>query len=166
MKDPDNNLFFGEVLPVGWAGLAGVTVAETESLQTLNAFPVVGEGAFAGTEGRGGIFRDMLEVRDAEVLYRYGDPFYTDFAAVTRKRHGPGTVYYFGCSLDEGIISRLTETILSDCRIEGVPSPGGVEIAVRGGPEQKIRMLMNHNAFETEALGVTLPPYGCVVQTL
>ena len=33
----------------------------------------------------------MLEVRDAEVLYRYGDPFYTDFAAVTRKRHGPGT---------------------------------------------------------------------------
>lgn len=166
VKDPDNNLFFGEVLPVGWAGLAGVTVAETESLQTLNAFPVVGEGAFAGTEGRGGIFRDMLEVRDAEVLYRYGDPFYTDFAAVTRKRHGPGAVYYFGCSLDEGVISRLTETILSDCRIEGVPSPGGVEIAVRGGPEQKIRMLMNHNAFETEALGVTLPPYGCVVQTL
>ena len=70
------------------------------------------------------------------------------------------------CSLDEGVISRLTETILSDCRIEGVPSPGGVEIAVRGGPEQKIRMLMNHNAFETEALDITLPPYGCVVQTL
>ncbi len=166
VKDPDNNLFFGEVLPVGWAGLAGVTVAETESLQDRNAFPVVGEGAFAGTEGRGGIFRDMLEVRDAEVLYRYGDPFYTGFTAVTRKRHGPGAVYYFGCSLDEGIISRLTETILSDCRIEGVPSPGGVEIAVRGGPEQKIRMLMNHNAFETEALDITLPPYGCVVQTL
>ncbi|WP_325199216.1 beta-galactosidase [Oscillibacter sp.] len=166
VKDPDNNLFFGEVLPVGWTGLAGVTVAETESLQDLNAFPVVGAGAFAGTEGSGGVFRDMLEVRDAEVLFRYGDPFYTDFAAVTRKRQGPGAVYYFGCSLDEDVTSRLAETILSDCRIETVPSPGGVEIAVRGGPERKIRMLMNHNAFETEALGVTLPPYGCVIQTL
>ncbi len=166
VKDPDNNLFFGEVLPVGWTGLAGVTVAETESLQDLNAFPVVGAGAFAGTEGSGGVFRDMLEVRDAEVLFRYGDPFYTDFAAVTRKRQGPGAVYYFGCSLDEDVTSRLAETILSDCRIEAVPSPGGVEIAVRGGPERKIRMLMNHNAFETEALGVTLPPYGCVIQTL
>ena len=69
VKDPDNNLFFGEVLPVGYAGLAGVTVAETESLQEQDAFPVVGEGAFAGADGYGGVFRDMLEVQDAEVLY-------------------------------------------------------------------------------------------------
>ena len=166
VKDPDNNLFFGEVLPVGYAGLAGVTVAETESLQEQNAFPVVGEGAFAGADGYGGVFRDMLEVRDAEVLYRYGDSFYREFAAATRKRQGPGAVYYLGCSLDEGTISRLTETILAERGIEAIPSPEGVEIVTRGGAGQKIRMLMNHNAFEAEALGITLPPYGCVMETL
>ena len=166
VKDPDNNLFFGEVLPVGYAGLAGVTVAETESLQEQNAFPVVGEGAFAGADGYGGVFRDMLEVRDAEVLYRYGDSFYREFAAATRKRQGPGAVYYLGCSLDEGTISRLTETILAELGIEAIPSPEGVEIVTRGGAGQKIRMLMNHNAFEAEALGITLPPYGCVMETL
>ncbi|MCI9609432.1 MAG: beta-galactosidase [Oscillibacter sp.] len=166
VKDPDNNLFFGEVLPVGYAGLAGVTVAETESLQEQDAFPVVGEGAFAGADGYGGVFRDMLEVQDAEVLYRYGDSFYREFAAVTRKRQGPGAVYYLGCSLDEGTLSKLTETILAERGIETIPSPEGVEIVTRGGAGQTIHMLMNHNAFEAEALGITLPPYGCVVETL
>lgn len=166
VKDPDNNLFFGEVLPVGYASLAGVTVAETESLQEWNAFPVVGQGAFAGRSGYGGVFRDMLEVRDAEVLYRYGDNFYTDFAAVTRRREGPGTVYYLGCSLDGDTAAGLMETILADCQIETVPSPDGVEIVTRGGAGQSIRMLMNHNAFEAEAMGVALPPYGCVIETL
>ena len=166
VKDPDNNLFFGEVLPVGYAGLAGVTVAETESLQEQDAFPVVGEGAFAGADGYGGVFRDMLEVQDAEVLNRYGDSFYREFAAVTRKRQGPGAVYYLGCSLDEGTLSKLTETILAERGIETIPSPEGVEIVTRGGAGQTIRMLMNHNAFEAEALGITLPPYGCVVETL
>ena len=166
VKDPDNNLFFGKVLPVGYAGLAGVTVAETESLQDANAFPILGDGAFTGTEGYGGVFRDMLEVQDAEVLYRYGDPFYRSFAAVTRRRQGPGTVYYLGCSLDEGTTARLMEAVLSECGIETVSSPEGVEIVTRGGAEQRIRMLMNHNAFEAEALGVKLPPYGCVIEIL
>lgn len=166
VKDADNNLFFGEVLPVGYAGLAGVTVAETESLQEEHAFPVAGEGPFAGLEGYGGVFRDMLEVRDAEVLYRYGDSFYRDFAAVTRKRQGTGAVYYLGCSLDGGTTARLMEAILAERQIETVPSPEGVEIVARGGAGQRIRMLMNHNAFEAEALGVTLPPYGCVIETL
>nr|WP_325213045.1 beta-galactosidase [uncultured Oscillibacter sp.] len=166
VKDPDNNLFFGEVLPVGYTRLAGVTVAETESLQDENAFPVVGEGAFSGTGGHGGVFRDLLEVQDAEVLYRYGDRFYTGFAAVTRKRHSTGAVYYLGCSLDEKTTAGLMETILADCQIETVPSPDGVEIVTRGGGGQRIRMLMNHNAYEAEALGVKLPPYGCVIETL
>ena len=50
--------------------------------------------------------------------------------------------------------------------IEPRAASEGVEIVTRGGAGQTIRMLMNHNAFETEALGITLPPYGCVVETL
>lgn len=166
VKDPDNNIPFGVPLPAGYAGLAGAVVEETESLQEADAFPVIGQGAFAGAKGHGGIFRDMLAVRDAEVLYRYGDPFYSEFAAVTRKRHGKGAVYYLGCSLDADTTARLMGTVLADCQIDPIPSPDGVEIVTRGGEGQRIRMLLNHNAFETEALGAALPPFGCRIETL
>ncbi len=166
VKDPDNNLFFGKTIPVGYTKLVGATVAETESLQELKAFPVVGEGVFSGTQGFGGIFRDMLEVQDAEVLFRYGDPFYAGYAAVTRKKQGAGAVYYLGCSLDADITSKLTKTILADCRIEATASPEGVEIATRGRNGQKIRMLINHNSYEATALGTTLPPFGYTIQLL
>lgn len=166
VKDPDNNIPFGVPLPAGYAGLAGAVVEETESLQEADAFPVIGQGAFAGAKGHGGIFRDMLAVRDAEVLYRYGDPFYSEFAAVTRKRHGKGAVYYLGCSLDADTTARLMGTVLADCQIDPIPSPDGVEIVTRGGEGQRIRMLLNHNAFETEALGTALPPFGCKIETL
>lgn len=166
VKDEDNNIPFGDFLPAGYSGLTGVTVTETESLQELNAFPVVGQGIFAGVRGYGGIFRDMLAVHDAEILYRYGDTLYTDYAAVTRKKQGAGIVYYLGCALDEDTTTKLMKVILADCRIESIPSADGVEIVTRGGANQKIRMLINHNAYEAEALGVTLPPFGCVIQAL
>ncbi len=166
VKDEDNNLPFGERIPAGCGEFAGVAVAETESLQEACAFPVVGEGAFAGERGYGGIFRDMLEVFDAEVLYRYGDSFYGEFAAVTRKRQGRGTVYYLGCGLDEAVTARLAEEILADGRIRTLPSDDGVEVVIRGGGEQKIRMLLNHNAFPASAGDVSLEAFECRIEEL
>jgi beta-galactosidase len=166
VKDTDNNLALGEVLPVGYTHLAGVSVAETESLQALNAFPVIGENSFAGTEGFGGIFRDMLEVRDAEVLYRYGDQFYSDYAAVTRRKQGNGCVYYLGCALDEDTTARVMEMILAENRIQTIPSDDGVEVVLRGGQAQRIRMLINHNDHTASACGVTLAPFGCVTEEI
>ncbi len=59
VKDADNNVPFGETLPVHYNALAGLTVEETESLQDYDAFPVVGSGVFEGVEGTGGIFCDI-----------------------------------------------------------------------------------------------------------
>ena len=39
VKDADNNVPFGETLPVHYNALAGLTVEETESLQDYDAFP-------------------------------------------------------------------------------------------------------------------------------
>lgn len=163
VKDGDNNLPFGEPVPVGYRDLAGVTVEETESLQEVDAFPLTGEGAFAGRSGCGGIFRDMLSVQDAEVLYRYGDAFYQDYAAVTRRRWGEGAVYYLGCGLDEETTDALLEMILQERQIETIPSEEGVEIVTRGTGAQKIRMYLNHNAY---AAGDGAEPYACRVETL
>ncbi len=166
VKDLDNNLPFGETVPVGYRDLAGVSVVETESLQDLYAFPVVGQGAFEGENGQGGIFRDMLVAEEEEVLYRYNDPFYTQFAAVTRNHYGSGTMYYLGCSLDEPNTDKIMETVLSDNHIDTILSENGVEIVVRGNTKQRIRMYINHNAHSAAAGTIKLAPFECRIETL
>lgn len=164
VKDSDNNIPFGQAIPVGLTGLTGVRVVETESLQTLDAFPLAGEGPFTGSAGRGGIFRDMLTVQDAQVLYRYGDPFYREYAAVTRRKEGDGTVYYLGCGMDEALTAGLMGQIMADSGIETIPSDDGVEVVVRGGAEQRVRMYLNHNAQQAKAGDVTLGPFECRIE--
>ncbi len=164
VKDSDNNLIFGESIPVGWQELAGVAVEETESLQDADAFPVLGQGDFAGQKGHGGILRDLLRVRDAEVLFRYGDPFYNSYAAVTRRRWGKGAVYYIGCALDQKTTALVLKAVLREQGIETVSSEAGVEIVCRGGAGQRIRMVLNHNDRCVEVDGEALPPFGCRVE--
>ncbi len=164
VKDEDNNLPIGEAPPVGFRELAGVTVEETESLQEAEAFSLLGQGDFAGREGRGGIFRDMLSVQDAEILYRYGDAFYEDRAAVTRRRQGAGSVYYLGCGLDEGTAAGLAEAILKERGIETLSSPEGVEIVDRGAGEDAVRLYLNHNGHAVFAGGKELAAYGCRIE--
>lgn len=147
VKDIHNNLTFGEKIPVGYSEFAGVTVVETESLQEGQEFPVEGASILEGTKGEGSIFRDMLEVTDAEVLYRYGDMFYEKYTAVTRKKQDKGMVYYFGCGLDEATMKRLMEIIMLDNQIATEESEAGVEIAYRGGGENRIRIALNHNGY-------------------
>ncbi|MCM1149634.1 MAG: beta-galactosidase [Butyricicoccus sp.] len=165
IKDADNNIPFGEVIPVGHTELAGVSIVETESLQDLDAFPLVGQGAFAGRQGHGGIFRDMLNVGDAEVLYSYGDEFYREYAAVTRKRQGSGTVYYLGCGMDEATTAAIMGAIMADNGIETVESDSGVEVVRRGG-EQAVCMYINHNDREARAGDVVLKAFECRVEAV
>jgi beta-galactosidase len=163
VKDMDNNVPFGETAPVGYNAFAGVKVVETESLQSFDAFPLTGKGAFSGSEGVGGIFRDMLEVDGAEVLYAYGDAFYRDFAAVTRKACGSGMVYYIGCGLEEKLSKKIFETIMADNGVETVETPAGVELVTRGDETGKIRILINHNEQEAAFGEMVLKPFECRV---
>lgn len=161
VKDSDNNIPFGETLPVHYCDLTGLCVEETESLQEYSAFPVLGAGEFSGVSGRGGIFRDMIRVRDAEVLFTYGDQFYREFAAVTKKKTGSGTAYYIGCGLEESITKLLMERMMRQCGISMLPSAEGVEIVNRGNETQRVTMYMNHNSHEVTQGEVTLAPFEC-----
>jgi len=161
VKDADNNIPFGKTIPVNYNELMGLRVVETESLQDLSAFPVIGQGAFKKVSGYGGIFRDMIEPTDAEVLFRYGDPFYQEFAAVTRKKTGLGCTYYIGCGLDGKTLGKLMEQIRKETNISGIPSPDGVEIVNRGGTAQKIKMYINHNASPVSVDNIQLAPFEC-----
>lgn len=166
VKDVHNNLTFGEAIPVGYSDFAGVTVVETESLQEGQEFPVIGVAAMGGADGKGGIFRDMLEVTDAEVLYHYGDRFYDGYAAVTRKKQGHGQVYYLGCGLEETVLKHLMDTIMAESGIVTEESEDGVEIVYRQGENSRIRMVMNHNGHEARDGDTVLAPYECRIAVL
>ena len=159
VKDSDNNLVLGKRLPVDFDAFAGVCVAETESLQEGQAFPLAGEGPFAGVQGTGGIFRDMLETADAEVLLRYDDPFYQEFAAVTRKRQGAGRVYYLGCGLEKPVLDRVLEQVAAEQRIPLERTESGVEVVYRGSGDGRVRLVINHNPHEAVYRGESLAPF-------
>lgn len=166
VKDVHNNLVFGEVIPVGYSSFAGVSVVETESLQKGQQFPLKGTSALEGDLTKGGIFRDMLEVSDAEVLYYYGDRFYQEYAAVTRKKQGKGWVYYLGCGLEEETLQTLLNMIMEENRIVTEESEEGVEVVYRGCGKNKVRMVMNHNGFEVKDGERILAPYESVIQKI
>ena len=163
VKDSANNLVLGKQIPLDFDDFTGVCVAETESLQEGQEFPLQGEGDFADLRGQGGIFRDMLVPQGAEVLLRYQDPFYQEFAAVTRKTCKDGDVYYLGCGLEEDVLSRLLETISHRQNIPLALSEPGVEVVYRGDGEDRICMVMNHNAREASYAGKTLAPFQCCI---
>ncbi|WP_443662901.1 beta-galactosidase [Dysosmobacter sp.] len=164
VKDPDNNLVLGKQLPIDFTDFAGVCVAETESLQEGQKFPVTGEGNFAGVQGQGGIFRDMLEVHGADVLLRYHDAFYQEFAAVTRKAQKDGWVYDLGCGLEESVLDKILEEISVQQNLPLEDSAAGVEVICRGTGEDRVRMVINHNAQEAVYDGKPVAPFQCWVE--
>lgn len=164
VKDPDNNLVLGKQLPIDFTDFAGVCVAETESLQEGQKFPVTGEGNFAGVQGQGGIFRDMLEVHGADVLLRYHDAFYQEFAAVTRKAQKDGWVYYLGCGLEESVLDKILEAISVQQNLPLEASAAGVEVICRGTGEGRMRMVINHNPQEAVYDDRSVAPFQCCVE--
>ena len=164
VKDLDNNLVLGKQLPLDFDDFAGVCVAETESLQEGQDFPLGGEGDWSGAQGQGGIFRDMLLCSDAQVLLRYRDPFYGEYAALTRKAQQKGWVYYLGCGVDQPLLARLLEEICTRQGIAGEKTAPGVEVVYRGSGKDRIRMVMNHNAGPADYRGRTLEPFQCTIE--
>lgn len=159
VKDDNNNLTFGKTLPVQCGDLAGVEVAETESLQEAECLPLRGAGAYAGCSGRGGVFRDFLLPRGAEVLFSYGDAFYDEYAAVTVNRFGRGRAYYLGCSLDDATLALVAERVLAEAGIPVLDSPENVEVVVRECREGRYVFVINHGDRAVEYEGATLAPF-------
>ena len=159
VKDIDNNLTLGEMLPVGYNDFVGAYVEETESLQEYNSLDLEGEGIFNGIKGKGGIFRDMLVSKGAEVLFRYNDKFYDTFSAVTKNSYGKGKVYYIGCSPEEAILKLIVDDILNSAELQKTLSPDNVEIVVRGNGDKQIKIYINHNDYEVKVENICLKPF-------
>ena len=159
VKDIDNNLTLGEMLPVGYNDFVGAYVEEIESLQEYNSLDLEGEGVFNGIKGKGGVFRDMLVSKGAEVLFRYNDKFYNTFSAVTKNSYGKGKVYYIGCSPEESTLKLIVEDILNSAELSKILSPDNVEIVVRENGDKQIKIYINHNDYEVKVENICLKPF-------
>lgn len=155
VKDRDNNLVFGKTIPVDLCDLLGLFVEETESVQEYHCIPLAGETG----SGSAGIFRDMIVPQGAQTLWRYDDPFYRRYAAITRNSWGKGTVYYVGTTPDQAILNRVIGQAMEAAGLESLALPNGVESVVRGSGEARVRILLNHNETTVCALGQELAPF-------
>ena len=104
-KDEDNNLVFGKRLPVDLTDLTGCMIEEHESLLT-------GQSARCDL-GTGYVFAEMLAPTTAEVIARWVNNPFGDYAAATVNRYGKGECYYLGSSFDEVMLDILFDRILA-----------------------------------------------------
>ena len=104
-KDEDNNLVFGKRLPVDLTDLTGCMIEEHESLLT-------GQCSRCSL-GTGYVFEEMLSPTTAEVIAKWVDNPFGDYAAVTLNRCGKGECYYLGSSFDDEMMDKLFDRILS-----------------------------------------------------
>ena len=155
VKDRDNNLVFGKTIPVDLGDLLGLYVEETESVQEYDCIPLAGEKG----SGTAGIFRDMVVPQGAQVLWRYDDPFYRSYAAITRNTYGQGAAYYLGTTPNQAILDRVLCQAMEEVGLERLDLPEGVESAVRGEGDSRVRILLNHNDVSIQALGQELAPF-------
>lgn len=164
VKDRDNNLTLGKLIPVDLDELAGCYVEECECVDKHDSFVLQGVGEKAGKTGRAGVFRDMLVPSIAETLYKYQDEFYQEYSAVLKNKVSRGCVYYIGTSLEESLLSDIVDDIIKDAKILKIFSPEGVEVVKRGNEKYGAYFIINHNSKAVEYDKMTLKPFECRIE--
>lgn len=153
IKDRDNVIHFGRTLPGLLRDVAGIEVAEVESLQDAVAVAgVLGQGSAT-------VWRDLIDPLEADVLLTYTDPPYESRACITRHEYGKGVVYYVGAGVDEHLVQTLGRQIATEAGLATIDTPPGLEVCVRGDR----MVLANHTNEPISFAGTLLGPYGSAV---
>lgn len=149
IKNKENNLNFGENL---LHKLCGMTVEKYESLGKNQAEIIVTDDA---QNGEITVWRDMIKPTTANVLYRYIDSFYSEYAAVVENTIGKGSIYYIGGSVDDSTMKSIACRALIKQKIEMVELPEGLELVRRSGAE----ILLNHTDHQLKYKEIEIAPY-------
>lgn len=158
IKDFDNNLFLGDVVPAGLNQLFGIEVTGYESLHSDYIVPVQ---SLLGGMTNCTVWRDLVVPKNAEGLSFYQDAPFTQFAALTRNTYGKGTAYYIAGGLERDYLKELIKTQIAPAALLEIEStPTGVEWVKREGLDNTTyHILLNHNAHSVSVKDVELAPY-------
>ncbi|MDX8343113.1 beta-galactosidase [Rossellomorea sp. YZS02] len=161
VKDKDNNLVFGAMIPGGLSPLLGIEVEESESLHEGQSVPVVSTVSDRVTTAE--YWRDLVNPTTADSLYRYDDAFYNEYACVTENTFGSGKAYYIGAGIGQGVVEEIAAKAAGEAGIETIETNPGVEVVSRTVEGKTYRVIINHNGYEETFGEVTLQPYDCVI---
>lgn len=112
---------------------------------------------------------DIIEENEnVEVLARYDEQFYKDFAAVTRNKYGDGEVYYFGTVLNRDASIGFAREIAKRQQLDIIDGlQKGVEVTYRYG-NKKWRFIFNNTEKEQKVIigkeQITLKPFEMNIQ--
>ncbi|RCX20585.1 beta-galactosidase [Fontibacillus phaseoli] len=138
-------------LPGLLAQCAGVTVAE---------YDPVGDDVHEIVDLQGRSYKcrqwcDILSLRGAETVMRYGGDFYAGTPAVTVNPFGKGRVYYLGTHTEESYLKELFSRIAAEQDMKTFPGlPEGVQITIRSGKDKSFLFVLN---LSREMVKISLP---------
>lgn len=165
IKDKDNNLKLGDVVPGGLSHVFGIEVAGYESLHSDYIVPVK---SLHGKEGTCRVWRDLVKVTSAQPLAHYQDAFFDHYAAHTKHGYKAGWAYYLAGGLDRAYLKDfvLNELVIA-AELEPINSPQGVERIRREGVDGMVyEIILNHNAQEVSCDDQLLKPFAVQINTL
>jgi len=144
IKDKDNNILFGKQLPGYFREMAGIKVSDIESLQKGQEVKIAGKGEFSEIEVEVEVWREILEVETAEVLYTYTDGLFKDKACVTLNNYGKGKVVYIGGGVNPKALYPVFKKLVKKAGIYNNESEIGLEVYPRELNGEKYLFITNH----------------------
>jgi beta-galactosidase len=125
---------------------AGFRYQEFSSLK--EPLPLSGDPYGAGPENRVSTWAEFLIPETATVLASYDHPFYGRFPALTRNRHGKGTLTYQGTILSDALQTKVIGELLKLAGLSGpdqaLPRPVRVKHGVTAAG-RKVHFYLNYS---------------------
>lgn len=145
--DQSDNVYLGGY-PGVLSDMAGVWVEEIDALAPEQENTVIFHD---GESVPGRLVCDIIHLKGAECIGRYGKDFYAESPAVTRNRFGDGHVYYIGTGMDCPGIAKVLDMAAEDgCVKPVVEEETGLEITCRRKDGYRFYFVINFKEEELE----------------
>ena len=138
--DQSDNVYLGGY-PGVLSKMAGVWVEEIDALAPEQENTVIFDD---GVSVPGRLVCDIIHLRGAECIGRYGKDFYAESPAVTRNLFGDGFVYYIGTEMDCRGLAKVLDMAAEDVSVKPVvEEKTGLEITCRKRDGQRYYFVIN-----------------------
>lgn len=113
----------------------------------------------------GGVWAEFLIPETAESLATYDHPFLSKYPAVTRNRHGQGTLAYLGTYVSDNFMDSLLTVELKAAALAGPDQSLPLVVRVRHGRNPQGKLLHYYLNYSGESRTIKYP-YGAAVDLL
>ena len=139
ISDQNDHIWLGGA-PGPFKNMLGIHIEEYESMAHVNRVITEDEEDFACEA-----WRDVITLRGAERLARFGMDYFAEQPAITRNQFGQGGAYYLGTCLNSAGMDWLMGHVCTEAQVEApLDVPAGVEVLVRESADRAYLFVLNH----------------------